>query len=162
MKYEERQEFDQPWDIVKQMFSDPAYFEKKAKLLKRRDVKVLEHEKNGDHFRIRFSFDETPTIELPSYAQRFAGKSAHVIEEDRWNLKTRTGKLSFELQGLPVKLGAEMKVLDTDSGCVNVLSWNVSCSLPLVGGKFEKLIAQDIQHKAGHDLAVSQALLKKY
>ncbi|MDB5986010.1 MAG: hypothetical protein JWR16_1063 [Nevskia sp.] len=162
MKYEERQEFSQPWETVKQMFSDPGYFEKKAKILQRRDVKVLEHEQKGEHFRIRFSFDETPTIELPSFAQRFAGKSAHVIEQDSWNLKTRTGKLSFELQGLPVKLSADMKVLDTDEGCVNVLSWNVSCSVPLIGGKFEKLIAQDIQFKAAADLAASRALLKKY
>lgn len=162
MQFEDRQEFNRPWEVVQKMFTDPAYFEKKAKLLKRMNVKLLEHERKGDEFKVRFSFEDMATIELPSFAKRFAGKTAHVIEEDRWNIKTRSGRLSFEFQGLPVKLGADMDVLDTDDGCVNVLHWKVSCSVPLLGGKLEKLIAQDIQHKASEDLRVSQTLLKKY
>lgn len=162
MKFEDRQEFTEPWDTVKKMFTDPAYFEKKAKLLKRMNLQMLEHEKNGDHFRIRFSFGEKPTIELPSFAQRFAGKMAQVIEQDSWNIKTRSGRLTVELKGLPVKLSADMKVLDTEDGCVNVMNWDVVCSVPLIGGKLEKLIVQDIQFKAADDLAASRALLKKY
>jgi hypothetical protein len=34
--------------------------------------------------------------------------------------------------------------------------------VPLLGGKLERLIAQDIQNKASEDLRVSQTLLKKY
>ena len=162
MKYEERQDFDAPWETVRKMFGDPAYFEKKGKMLKRMDLTILEHERKGEHFRIRFAFDEKPTIELPSFAQRFVDKKAHIIEEDRWDLKARTGKLNIELQGLPVKLSADMKVHDTERGCVNVISWEIKCSVPLLGGKLEKLIAQDIAFKSKDDLAASRSLLKKY
>ena len=55
-----------------------------------------------------------------------------------------------------------MELVDDGDGCSNELSWNISCSIPLVGGKVEKLIAQDIQSKAASDLAQTRAMLANY
>ena len=44
----------------------------------------------------------------------------------------------------------------------NTLKWNLSCGIPLIGGKLEQIVGSDIQSKAKTDLAKSREILKGY
>ena len=45
----------------------------------------------------------------------------------------------------------------------NTISWDVTCDVPLIGGKLAALIAEDIQQKAALNADVSrQILLRNY
>src|SRR3546814_20803183 len=79
-----------------------------------------------------------------------------ITQRDSWDLKKRTGQLEVEVRGVPIKIAATMRLADEGKGSANTLSWNVSCGIPLIGGKLEKLLISDIQAKADADLAAAQ------
>jgi len=162
MKIEERHEFKKSWASVRKMFTDPGYFVKKYELLRCTHVEVLEQETQGDHFRIKVRYDQKPSVPIPSFAQKFVPQTISVTQEDRWNLKTATGRLTIDIRAMPMKIGADMQILDGEDRCTNVLQWTLKSSIPLLGGKLEKLLADDIRTKSAADLAASRTLLKKY
>jgi hypothetical protein len=41
----------------------------------------------------------------------------------------------------------------------NTLSWDVSCSIPFIGGKLAAVIAEDIRSKASKNEVVSREIL---
>ena len=161
-KYEERQAFDQPPETVMKMFTDRAYFERKYAASGGWDIQVLEHELTAARFRIKCSYQRKPDADVPAVARKFIGESVHVTQEDVWDLKARTGRLTVELRGAPVRMSAEMKLVAEAGGCANVLSWTLNCPVPLVGGKMEQVLAKEMREKAAADLAISRRLLAAY
>jgi hypothetical protein len=85
-----------------------------------------------------------------------------MVQQDAWDLGKRTGRIEIDIKGAPLKVSADMKVVDEGGKGVNVQSWNVSCSIPLVGGKIEAAIAEDIKAKSKRDLAVSRKIILDY
>lgn len=162
MKYEQKQSFDKPASTVIKMFGDRKYFERKYAALGFKNVEVLEHEKNGDQFTICIRYTASADVPLPDFAKKFVPAEMHITQRDSWDLKKKTGRLEVELRGMPLKVGAAMKLVDEAKGGVNVLSWEVTCAIPLIGGKLEKLLISDIQAKADADLAASRAILADY
>ncbi|WP_028007099.1 DUF2505 domain-containing protein [Solimonas flava] len=163
MKHEQKQTFDKPPETVIRMFGDRRYFERKYELLGFRDIEVLEHEAAGDRFRIRVRYTAGADIPLPDFARKFVSGDITIVQEDRWDLAKKTGRLEVDLRGLPVKVGADMALVGLGKGgAANTLSWDVRCSIPLVGGKLEKLLLADIEAKADADLAASRKILADY
>jgi hypothetical protein len=163
MKYEQKQIFDKPPATVLRMFGDRRYFERKYELLGFKKVEVLEHELKGGKFRIRIRYAAGASVSLPDFAKRFVSGEVTIVQVDSWDLDKGVGRLEVELGGLPVKVAADMKVAaHGKGGAVNTLSWNVSCSIPLFGGKLEKLLVADIEAKADADLAASRRVLADY
>jgi hypothetical protein len=162
MKFDDKHSFDKPAATVMKMFSDRAYFERKYKELAFWDVTVLEHEKSDRKFRIKVRYATRNDAPIPDFAKRFLGESTTVTQQDTWDIAGKTGKLEIEIKGVPVKISAEMTLKDEGKGSANNLKWNVSCGIPLVGGKLEKVIAEDIQAKARADIAASRKILADY
>jgi hypothetical protein len=161
-QYEERQSFTQPKAKVLRMFSDRAYFERKYAASGGWDIKVLEHELSGKHFRIKCSYSRKPDADVPAFARKFIGDSVQVTQEDIWDLEAATGRLSISLQNMPVKMSAEMRVVEEPQGCCNVLQWTMQCGVPLIGGKLEQMLAEEMRNKAAADLEISRRLLQDY
>jgi hypothetical protein len=99
---------------------------------------------------------------LPDFAKKFIGDSSVITQTDAWDLVKKTGRIEAEIKGAPVKVSAEMSLRDEGQGSANLLKWTVSCGIPLLGGKLEKIISEDIQAKSRNDLAVSRKLLAGY
>jgi len=163
MKHEQKQTFDKPASTVIRMFADRRYFERKYQLLGFRNVEVLEHHLDDKSFRIRVRYTATASVPLPDFARKFVPGDVNVEQEDRWDLVKRVGRIEVQPGGLPVKVTADMKLQDHGAGgAVNVLSWDVRCSIPLIGGKLEKVLISDIEAKADADLAASRQVLADY
>lgn len=162
MQHEERQSFDQPPATVIRMFGDRRYFERKYAELGYGRVEVLEHESRGDQFRIKVRYDTNNDVHLPDFAKKFLPDVVTVTQQDSWDLAKRKGQLHFELKGVPAKITADMRLVEQGSGAVNVISWNIHCGVPLIGGKLERILLSDIQSKAGADLAASRKILRDY
>jgi hypothetical protein len=73
-----------------------------------------------------------------------------------------TGKLEIEIRGAPVKVSADMTLKNEGAGSANNLKWNVSCGIPLIGGKLESVVAEDIKSRAKGDIAASRKILADY
>jgi hypothetical protein len=55
-----------------------------------------------------------------------------------------------------------MVLADVGGKGVNTQSWTITCSVPLVGGKIESAVAEDIKVKARRDLAASRKIILDY
>src|SRR5689334_6459152 len=162
MQFNDKHSFDKPAATVLKMFSDKAYFERKYKELGFKDIQVLEHSSDGKKFRIKVRYAAPNSAPVPDFAKKFLGETNLVTQTDTWDLEKKTGRLEAEIKGVPVKVGADMKLADEGAGSSNTLKWNLSCGIPLLGGKLEQIIGSDIQSKAKTDIAKSREILKGY
>lgn len=161
-QYEERQSFDQPMEKVLRMFSDRAYFERKYAASGGWDIQVLEHELSGRRFRIKCGYSRKPDADVPGFARKFIGDSVHLTQEDVWDLDSASGRLSIEIRNAPIRMSAQMRVVQQPGGCANVLLWTLTCPVPLVGSKLEQMLATEMRNKAAADLEISRKLLADY
>ena len=93
---------------------------------------------------------------------KIMGDTVKMVQQDAWDIGKRTGRIDIDIKGAPLKISADMKLIDEGGKGVNVQSWNVSCGIPLVGGKIEAAIAEDIKAKSRRDLAVSRKIILDY
>lgn len=161
MKFDEVYRYDKDADTVMAMFADRAYFEKKYDETTI-SYEVLEHERTDDRFMIRCKLAMPMNAPVPNFAKKFLGETMTVIQQDIWDLESRTGELKIEMHGAPIHISARMELKQGDAGGENHVHWDVQCRVPLVGGKIEKVIAQDIQAKSPGDMAVSNRILADY
>ncbi len=161
MKFEDVYRYSKDADTVMRMFSDRAYFEKKYAETTL-DYEVLEHELSADTFRIRCKLTMPLNVPVPGFAKKFFGQTMNVVQEDTWDLKNRTGRLTVELAGVPVTVKATMALREGSGGGENHVNWDIGCNIPLVGNKVAKLVADDIQAKSPGDLSVSEKILAEY
>ncbi len=162
MKFEEQHSFDQAADTVMKMYSDKAFFDRKYKEMEALECELLDHQVSGSAFSIKYRLVMKSDVPLPEVAKKFLGNTVKMIQEDSWNLETREGRIVIEIRGAPIKIEAHMKLSDQNGKGVNVQNWEVSCKIPLVGGKVEKAVAADIQAKAARDLKISRGIIADY
>jgi hypothetical protein len=162
VNFADKHAFDRPAATVLKMFSDKAYFEKKYQALGYRNIEVLEHKADAKRFRIKVRYSAPNSAPVPDFAKKFLGETNTVTQSDTWDLEKKTGRLEAEIKGVPVKVAADMKLVDEGSGSANTLKWSLDCGIPFVGGKLEQIVAADIQSKAKGDLAKSREILKGY
>jgi hypothetical protein len=162
MQFNDKHTFDKPAATVVKMFSDRAYFERKYKELGFANIEVLEHSSNGGKFRIKVRYSARNDAPIPDFAKKFLGDTNVVTQTDSWDAEKLAGRIEAEIRGVPVKVSADMKLKDEASGSSNNLKWNVSCGIPLIGGKLEQVVAGDIQAKSKLDQAKSREILAGY
>lgn len=161
MNFQEVYKYGKDADTVFKMFTDRSYFERKYE--KTADShEVLEHAQDDNTFRIKVKRSMPADAPVPGFAKKFLPGNMTVIQEDIWDLKTRTGRLHIEIHGAPVSINADMKLIDGADGAENHLSWEINCNVPLVGGKVAKFVAEDMKHKTPADLAISNEILEDY
>jgi hypothetical protein len=162
MQFVVEQHFDRPVGEVMDMMSDRGYFEQKFPEIGATDVRVFRCNKTSDNFEIQYAFRSRPDADLPDIAKKFVSGDLIVKQTDSLNLKTGKGTLKIELGSLPVTVGADMSLEATPKGCVNRVTWNIKVSIPLIGGKLEKILADDVRSKSVKDHKVSIRLLEQY
>lgn len=161
MKFDDKHAFNKPAAVVRKMYSDQAFFERKYKDSGAWDIKVLECKKTDTSFSIKCSRTVKNDV-LPDIAKKFMGENSVIIQQDTWDLVKMTGRLEVEIKGAPVKITADMTLKDEGSGSANVMKWNVSCGIPLIGGKLEQIVGGDIQMRSKEDAAISAKILLDY
>ncbi len=160
MKFEDKHRFRQPVEALTKMYFSRAYHERKYDMMKARNVDVLELVDTAERFHIVVRFTTDADAPLPDFAKRVIGDSLAITQTDTWDRKALKGTIKVEIKGAPVKVSADMAIRsEADGGASNNFVWNVQCGIPLIGGKVEKVIAADIQSKAGADQARSQKIL---
>lgn len=83
---------------------------------------------------------EQPVVGVPSFAKKFAGDSARAITTQVWTGTTAT--YTVDTPGKPTSINGTAAV--TERGGVAVLTYDleVKASVPLIGGKLEKLMVE--------------------
>lgn len=162
MQAKQKAVFPKKSDVVIRMFTDKEYFLAKYKNLGAENIQLLEHKQNGDEFTIKVSRDVPADVPLPAFAQKFFPSKMSVTQRDTWNAKTKRGKLDIQLKNVPATITCDMELKDEGSGCANYLNWNIKVSIPLIGGKLEQVLWDDMNKKEAADTAEGIKLLAKY
>lgn len=162
LKQQARLAYAEHSDAVIRMFTDPDYFRRKYEIQGAEDIELLEHRQQGDQFSVQFQRSVPAEVPLPSFARKFVPGLMTVIQRDSWDAAAKTGRLDIELKGVPGQMHCEMELVDTSGGCELVLNWAISANIPLVGGKLEKVLWEDLQKKMASDAAVGAELIRNY
>ena len=162
MQFTDKHMFTKNADTVMKMYTDKEFFVRKYKEVGGWDIKVLEHEKSADKFRIKCQYTIKSDAPVPGFAKKFLPETATITQEDVWDCKTKKGRLQVEMKGLPARISCDMTLANDGKGSANAMKWEVSVKIPLIGGKVEELIANDIKSKSKTDKLVSAKILEDY
>lgn len=156
--FTDEQHYSHAVDRVLDCYTNPEFLQEKYAQLGREDIELRSHEVDGDKVRMVFAYSDKPDMELPGFARKLVPERAHVLQHVTWDRAARIGKIEVNAEGSPVHVHGEMRIAASGSGSVNTIRWEVSCTVPLVGGKLEKLICDGLRHKAAKDREVTEVL----
>lgn len=83
---------------------------------------------------------EQEVVGVPSFAKKFVGDSTRAITTQVWQGDTAT--FDVETPGKPTSISGTASLTANGSGSVLVYDLDVKASVPLVGGKLEKLVVE--------------------
>ena len=154
------QRYDQSVAHVLAKYIDTEFLSKKYAALGRQDIAVLERKVTPQQAHMRVTYSDTAGMELPEFAKKLMPERTQVVQSVTWDLAKQVGTIEVESKGTPVTIQGRMQLKDNgQGGCTNTVTWNVSCSIPLLGGKVEKLLVEGLSRKAKKDEEVSRQLL---
>ena len=126
---------------VFRMIADPAFQEAKCAA-----TGSLEHEidvrDDADGGTTIFSRRTMPTDQIPDVVRSFVGPTVHLAETQRWERPrpdgTRTGSITVEIEGMPVRFTAATALAADGAGTQQPIEGDLKASVPLFGGRIER------------------------
>lgn len=81
----------------------------------------------------------------PGFLERFLPRDGKVVQRETWNPPdaegVSRGTWSVEIPGAPARLAGDSLLTPTDAGCRQLITGTAKVSVPLIGGKAEKFVA---------------------
>lgn len=126
-------------------FFDAKYIAKKFTELGNENVEIRFCDRGPNKGKISFSYDAQPSDNIPPALKSFAGGTTALTQTELWKNQDDQWQCEYtvELDGVPVELTGSMCVTSTEQGCVNEISLNISCPIPILGKMIEEFIEQD-------------------
>lgn len=160
MKLNYSLQFEQDMQAVLALFCNPDFYQKHQTLVGGKDFQVLESREDGDEYYVRFSYQVASDV--PAFAKKVLGETSSVVHEETWNKSTGKGQISIDVATLPGTLECDAQLENVDGGCQKHFNWEIKVKIPLIGGKIEKVVADDIQRKKQPDEDAVNQLLKEF
>lgn len=157
--FKDEQHYTQSVEAVLSSYIDPVFLQHKHETLGRQDIRLLENTRDAQRVRLCFAYTEELDTKLPDFARKFLPERQQVKQTSEWDLGTNTARLRVEVKGAPASLEAALQLAAAGEGCVVRMTWKVSVSVPLLGGKLEQLLGEGIRDKAARDAEVTRQLL---
>jgi hypothetical protein len=130
--------YDAPPDAVLAMLADPLFWDKVAEatgaLSSTATVGV-----EGPSTRIVVDQEQAVTG-VPGFAKKFVGESTRAITTQEWH--GREASVQVETPGKPTSMSGTAALAENGTGSTLTYDLDVKASVPLVGGKLEKLVVE--------------------
>lgn len=144
--------YDSPPADVFAMLADPAFREavSEAQGVVSHDVEIT---RQGAGFSL-VNDQVQRTDGLPSFAKKFAGETTRAVQREDWADQSG-GSLAIEAPGKPSDIRGSITLDPAGTGTTEVVSLSVTVKVPLIGGKLEGLLADqirsgiDVEHEVG-------------
>ena len=156
MKFRKELAYDATPEAVFAMLSDPAFREKVAEAQEVVSVEVR-LTPTSDGFSL-VNDQVQNTKDLPALAKKIAGDTTQAVITEEWSTPTG-GSLSITAPGKPTKAEGTITLQPAGAGTSELVELDVKVKVPLIGGKLEQLMVDNIE--AGFDVEhrVGQAWL---
>jgi hypothetical protein len=144
-RFEHRSTFTSPAATVYATLVDRAFLEARLAALGGKGAAILEYTGSGDEvsYRLRQGLDAS---KLPGAVRAILKGDLVVERTERWTLDggahTSTGGAT--ISGVPGEIKNRTRIEDGSGGSALVITAEVKVSIPLIGGKFEEVIAEHV------------------
>ena len=148
--------YDASPDEVYAMLSDPAFREQVAAAqdVVSAEVAVVE---NAEGFSL--SIDQVQRTDgLPSFARKFAGDTTRAIVLEEWPDRSG-GSLRIDAPGKPSSIQGTVALVADGSGTTEVVELQIKVKVPLLGGRLEGLLEEQVRRGLDVEHAVGRAWL---
>jgi len=140
-RFEHRATFAAPADDVFSTLVDEAFLTARLRDIGGKAAALLEHEIAGDTaaFRLRQGVDAN---KLPGAVRSILNGDLVVEREERWRGFESAGRAT--ISGVPATISSRGKLTASGGSTVLLISAEVKVSIPLIGGKIEKVVAEQV------------------
>lgn len=157
MRFQHAATYDAAPAEVFAMLSDPAFREKVARA---QDVVSVEVTVTPQGEGCVVEIDQVQnTAGLPSIAKKIAGETTRALVRENWTSPTQ-GTVEITAPGKPTKAAGSVTVSADGAGSRHVTDLEVTVKVPLVGGKLENLMADNIRQGMEVEQTVGRAWLR--
>jgi hypothetical protein len=152
MRFRHELAYDASPDEVYAMLSDPVFRERVAAAqdVVSAEVAVVE---TAEGFNL--TIDQVQRTDgLPSFARRFAGDTTRAIVLEEWPDRSG-GSLRIDAPGKPSSIEGTVALVADGAGTAEVVDLEINVKVPLVGGRLEALLEEqvrrglDVEHEVG-------------
>lgn len=157
MKFRRELAYEATPDQVFTMIADPVFREKVAAAQGVVSVDVACTPK-GDGLSVVVD-QEQNTSGLPAIAKKIVGETTRAIVTEEWVDRT-SGSYDITAPGKPTKTSGSVSIAPHGSGASYVLELEVTVKVPLIAGKLEKVMAEQIDDGLDKEHAVAVAWLE--
>jgi len=102
--------------------------------------------------------------EIPGFAKKFLKPTTTIEQQEIWTLSDdaiKKGTVSVKAKGLPMKMAGDLLIQPTDTGCENILTYEITVSIPLIGGKLARFLDEEGRGTADKEYAFALEFLSK-
>lgn len=154
MRFHHEVSYDASQDDVFDMLADPAFREKVSAAL---DVVSAEVsiDRKGDGF-VLTNDQVQRTDGVPSFAKKIAGETTRAIQIEQWPDRNG-GTLRLDAPGKPTSIQGTIALVAEGDTTTEVVELDIRVKVPLVGGKLEKLLEEEIRRgmETEHEVGVA-------
>jgi hypothetical protein len=145
-RIEHRAEYGHPLEKVLHALTDPDAIRERLAEIGGHNAELLSHEKSEGQ--VRYEMQQgVPARKLPSAVSSILGGDLVVRREQVWDTNAAsaaTGSATAAVSGVPGSIKATSELKPTGDGCALRVTGEVKVGIPLVGGKIEQTIADQV------------------
>lgn len=155
MKLRHELSYDAAPEAVLAMVTDPGYWDKVAVATAAISSKATV---SADGDTTTVVVDQEQAVQgVPGFAKKFVGESTRAINTAVWHGLSAAYKV--DTPGKPTSMAGTVTVAPTGAGSTLTYDLDVKASVPLIGGKLEKLVVELTTAGFGKEQAVGVAWL---
>jgi len=166
MEFTSAQDFPAGLDQLWAAFGHPEYPRQKYLALGATRVRLHRFEATAQSIEVDLERD-VPLIKsrLPAWARKLLGSEQTVRHRTAWR-RIGASQIAAELDiapsGLPVRACGAGTIVELPSGTARMgLAWHIESSLPLMGGKLERLFADQVRDALDDDYRFTVQYLQR-
>lgn len=160
MKYQESVDYPLTPEQLLKAFTAPHFVVDKYTQQGASHIEVLAQSQEANDWKITVQRQVPVEIDVPAFARSLVPARITLLQTDRWNLSTGRGSLTIDFVNMPVKIYCQMSLSATPAGVQHRLAFDLKVGVPLIGGKLEAILAQDLQLKSKADNLVTIRMLQ--
>lgn len=149
-------------DKVFALLTDPKWLEARGQALGELSTQVKAKKSAGG---VTLSMKRRVRRDLPSLVAKVLSPESDLVFEETWTAATeagRSGTLTMEAIGQPVKMSAKFELAPAGKGCIYRITHTCKSSVPFIGGAVEKFALGQVESGCADELAYLAEFLKTH
>ncbi|MPZ79769.1 MAG: DUF2505 family protein [Actinophytocola sp.] len=142
---EHRSTYPAPATVVYSTLVDEAFLTERLRAVGGKGASLLDHSLDGSRatFRMRQGVDAS---RLPGAVRSILNGDLVVERHERWESagESYAGTSRVTISGVPGEIHGRSRIAATGTGSALVVTAQVAVNIPLIGGKLEKVVAEQV------------------